>query len=314
MGKVYAVVVGRFPGFYSSWPACQNQIKNYSKACYKSFTAKKDAALWMQKMEELAEKPYSEQLKIEIRIAIEGPLALRKVTASSDFEATEPSPFSWDRLEKYDLPTVPSDIKVPSLEFFSLDRDVLDLYKSKPEKKTIVIYCDGSKMPTVNHLGSGVYCRLNGKDFGLSLPFNDSVASRYIFTQKEKDELSSPTMEYLSFSETLWAFISVRLPETNGIAYPLKQAWRLLFICDYIGVRNFTVGAWTPDETHVIKIHQTCTKIIDFLKVRNIHVQVQHCDGHSKFFGNEMSDLYAKSTEYNNNLGDLVKEFSALLK
>ena len=137
MGKVYAVVVGRFPGFYSSWPACQNQIKNYSKACYKSFTAKKDAALWMQKMEELAEKPYSEQLKIEIRIAIEGPLALRKVTASSDFEATEPSPFSWDRLEKYDLPTVPSDIKVPSLEFFSLDRDVLDLYKSKPEKKTI---------------------------------------------------------------------------------------------------------------------------------------------------------------------------------
>lgn len=313
MGKWYAVVTGRIPGFYTSWPACQNQIKGFSKATYKGFTSKKDAAEWMLQMESIAETRYSEQLKIEIRIAIEGTVALNRITSPDDFESSEPSPFPWDPLEKYELPVISSDIKVGQSEFFALDRDVLDLNKVNPALNTIVIYCDGSKMPTVNHLGSGVYCRFKGKDYGLSLPFTDQVASKYLFTEKEKSELSSPTMEYLSFSETLWAFISVKLPQIDGVVGPLKTPKRLLFICDYIGVRNFTLGAWTPKETHVIKIYQTCCKIIDFLKERNIHVQVQHCDGHNNFFGNELSDIYAKSTQYSNNLEELVEVYSSFL-
>lgn len=43
MGKFYAVRKGKNPGIYKSWPACQQQVKGYSGAVYKSFTTLEDA-------------------------------------------------------------------------------------------------------------------------------------------------------------------------------------------------------------------------------------------------------------------------------
>lgn len=41
--KFYAVKEGREPGIYTTWEECQNQVKGYSNAKYKSFAAKKEA-------------------------------------------------------------------------------------------------------------------------------------------------------------------------------------------------------------------------------------------------------------------------------
>lgn len=41
--KYYVVWVGHNPGIYSTWAACQTQVKNYPNAIYKSFDSKNEA-------------------------------------------------------------------------------------------------------------------------------------------------------------------------------------------------------------------------------------------------------------------------------
>ena len=41
--KVYAVAIGRTIGIYDTWNACQQQVKGYSKATYKSFSNRSEA-------------------------------------------------------------------------------------------------------------------------------------------------------------------------------------------------------------------------------------------------------------------------------
>jgi ribonuclease HI len=43
MSKFYAVRVGRVPGIYKTWPECQEQIKGFSNAQYKSFLSLSEA-------------------------------------------------------------------------------------------------------------------------------------------------------------------------------------------------------------------------------------------------------------------------------
>lgn len=46
--KVYAVRKGRQAGLFYSWPACQEQIKGYSGAEYKSFITEKEASAYLE--------------------------------------------------------------------------------------------------------------------------------------------------------------------------------------------------------------------------------------------------------------------------
>lgn len=305
MSKWYAVVRGRIPGIYTSWPACQNQIKDFSKAMHKSFKTKKDAAQYLLDMKNERDDQYSEQLQLEIKIAIHGTIALNSITSRNNIENYELCNFEVSK--KYQPPLLPANITVGSLEFFNLARDHLD-----PGDNTIVVYCDGSKMPTVNHLGSGAYSRFRGNDYAMSAPYTPLLGKRYGLSQTESNLLSSPSMEYLAFAHVLWSFLWIRLPEENGVVYPLKDPWKIIFVCDYIGVKDFTSGAWKPKESHIIKIHANCALMIKFLKVRNINVEVLHCDGHSDVHGNELSDVMAKSTTESNNFPELVKRLSTV--
>lgn len=45
--KVYAVKVGRIPGIYSTWAECEEQVKGFSGAEYKSFKNDDDANIYM---------------------------------------------------------------------------------------------------------------------------------------------------------------------------------------------------------------------------------------------------------------------------
>jgi len=45
--KFYAVRVGRRPGIYSTWDACQKEVKGFPGAMYKSFTSEEDAQVFI---------------------------------------------------------------------------------------------------------------------------------------------------------------------------------------------------------------------------------------------------------------------------
>ena len=47
MAKVYAVKQGRQTGIFDTWAECQEQIKGFSGAVYKSFTSREDAEKYL---------------------------------------------------------------------------------------------------------------------------------------------------------------------------------------------------------------------------------------------------------------------------
>ena len=47
MSKVYAVKVGNRPGIYYTWSDCEEQVKGYKGAVYKSFSSEEDAKNWV---------------------------------------------------------------------------------------------------------------------------------------------------------------------------------------------------------------------------------------------------------------------------
>lgn len=55
--KVYAVRKGRQTGLFYNWPACQEQIKGYSGAEYKSFKSQQEASNYLAGAVSIAELP-----------------------------------------------------------------------------------------------------------------------------------------------------------------------------------------------------------------------------------------------------------------
>ena len=47
MAKIYAVKVGRKTGLFSTWASCEEAVKGYPNASYKSFKTKEDALAWL---------------------------------------------------------------------------------------------------------------------------------------------------------------------------------------------------------------------------------------------------------------------------
>jgi ribonuclease HI len=48
MMKFYAVRVGRLPGIYTTWEACQKEVKGFPGAIFKSFSSEEDAQAFIQ--------------------------------------------------------------------------------------------------------------------------------------------------------------------------------------------------------------------------------------------------------------------------
>lgn len=48
MSKIYAVRKGRRSGLFFTWTQCQDQIKGYSGAEYKSFYSQQEATIWLE--------------------------------------------------------------------------------------------------------------------------------------------------------------------------------------------------------------------------------------------------------------------------
>ena len=193
-------------------------------------------------------------------------------------------------------------VVVPKVPDFTIyDRAMLDTADN-----LIIVYIDGSKRPLPDgklHRGSGGYCRFNHTDYWLSVPFTEQIADRYRFNKHEMSEMASPTMECIALLEVLFRFIYVKKDRNTHLD--------LVFVSDYEGVKNFVEKSWIPKEDYTIKLTNDAHKIINFLKMFSIDVHVKHCDGHSNFLGNEMSDICAKSPEARDSFKKLVEDVSS---
>jgi ribonuclease HI len=78
--KVYAVVVGRMPGLYSTWDACEAQVKGYSKAKFKGFATTKDANFFLQQHNVIVTESNNPNIQRHVLI----PSNSFSVTSSSD--------------------------------------------------------------------------------------------------------------------------------------------------------------------------------------------------------------------------------------
>lgn len=279
MSKFYAVKAGRTPGIYLSWAETEKQTKGFSGAIHKSFSTKKDALNYLYDgnipPELLEEKPLISRSKNHEDVVQLIPYVEPKITKSEE------------------------DIELPVLESLkdltTKDRSVLEI----KDQRMVIIYTDGSKRTSINHRGSGCYCRFNDQDFALSLPFTKELQVKYEIKDEDFDKLSSPTLEYLALAEVLWNFINVKATNLT-----------LLFVADYIGVKCWTDGSWKAEVDYVIKIRNVVLKIINYLSEKQIKVKIKHVKGHSLIFGNELSDIYAKNPNFFSNIPELVRQIS----
>jgi len=298
MSKFYSVRKGRIPGIYRSWNDCKAQTSGFSSAVFKSFATEQEALTFLNgdQQPEKGDKQKGEN----------------SVTGDNQEAGIKQE-------EGIKLPMVPAGMKPRDC-----DRSVLDPSFTNPLFGNLVIlYTDGSKRPTIGHRGSSCYCRFNQKDFCMSLPISKEITSKYQINDEDYDKLSSPTLEYIAFVESLYNFIQFRLREQTVVqtneqgqtvevkmAIPLNPRLILLFVSDYIGVKCWTDGSWTPEKDYIIKLRDTAWLIINFLKVRGVDVAIHHIKGHQGTLGNELADQLAKSPQHSNNLSELVQEIS----
>jgi hypothetical protein len=314
MSKWYAVKKGRIPGIYLSWVDCQKQTKGFSGTIFKSFSDRQEALNYFydgkvpENMQERVPLLTSDAHKYNVPIN----LGIQLPTIKPDHrrERTDHLEMIHDEKEiedreEYSYGSFTPPRLLEKTDYANVDRRILDT-----NKYLLIVYTDGSKRPSVNHRGSGAYCRFQHRDYCMSLPFDDNLARKYEFSPDEIEKLSSPTLEYLAFSEVLWRLISIKLPEENGIVKLINPRLKIIFVVDYIGVKCFTEGAWVAKKSHIIKIQSTCITIVKFLKERGIDVHIEHCSGHNKILGNELSDIAAKNTNFYDNIPELVEAMS----
>jgi len=303
MSKYYAVKHGRHVGLYSNWTDCKAQTSGFSGAVFKSFLTKHEALNYL----------YDGNVPPELMEEKSSSLISQARTIQNNEIINELPKIEINKQEsKLELP-----IMTPGKKVLECDRSVLE---SPIENRRIFLYVDGSKRPSINHRGSSCYCRFLNQDYCMSLPISKEITAKYQINDEDYDKLSSPTLEYIAFSEVLWHFIQFRVKEEEFIneqgekmkrIIPLNPRLTLLFISDYLGVKCFTDGTWVPEKDYIRKIRDTCLVIINFLKEKGVDVYVHHVKGHTGVLGNEIADVLAKSPQYFNNIPDLVKEITS---
>lgn len=305
MSKFYGVRIGKVVGIYNTWKDCKANTSGFPNAAFKSFGSFEEAHVFVYGMS-VAEKESRARDFMNVSVNSKTMLSM-----CQDMR-------NWKFVSKIEIkPGKPYSVGpgTPGYEKFGKKYHLYDRNLLNTDPRMTMIYIDGSKMPSVNHLGSGAYLRFMNQDYTMSRPFCSEVASRYCFTKEELDKLSSPTMEYLALSEILWQLLKLKLPlGKDGLPQMPNPRLKLVFVGDYNGVKYFSEGTWKPQETHIIKIHQVSSVIMKWLKDRGIDIEFIHVNGHIGILGNELSDIAAKCTQSVNNIDAWVEMLGKFLE
>lgn len=78
MAKFYAVKVGKVPGVYSTWAECEEQVKGYPSASYKSFKTEADALKFIEQTKTTTNTSTESSTQESIKIDVSDPTVLLK--------------------------------------------------------------------------------------------------------------------------------------------------------------------------------------------------------------------------------------------
>lgn len=283
-GKFYAVKAGRIPGIYTTWKETSSQTNGFSGALFKSFATKLEALQYLYD----GQIPPDQQ--IEAPVSLIGQITRTEKGLPPLMIKVCPNNAPPSLITKTP-PIVFPVVKCSVNDYVKVDRSILNT----PDDFT-VIYIDGSKRPSVNHRGSGAYCRYAGKDYSMSIPCTQDVLGKYSITPEEFAKMSSPSMEYLALSEVLFRLVPYGSNVDENQALKSLMPRHIAFVGDYNGVKFFTEGSWKATKTYIIKIRDVVLKLIEYLRTKSVTISIHHVDGHVGILGNELSDIMAKST------------------
>jgi ribonuclease HI len=144
------------------------------------------------------------------------------------------------------------------------------------EEKVCRIYTDGSHQRAFDYLGVGAWCLWAGEEYSYSAKVTREILDSYGVTGEA--ECSNPTAEFIAFAQILKKF------ENRKPVVPI------VFVCDYVGVKNWMEGAWQAKEPHIATILSTCQRIV---KTVEGVVKFEWVRGHSGNDGNTCADKLA---------------------
>jgi ribonuclease HI len=138
------------------------------------------------------------------------------------------------------------------------------------------IYTDGSHQRAKDYLGVGAWALWDEEEHSYSAKVTREMLDSYGVPKDA--EVSNPTAEFIAFAQILRKFQNKTL------------AVQLVFVSDYVGIKNWMEGTWKTKEPHITAILKSCKETIKTIKGVIVFEWVK---GHSHNIGNTHADHLA---------------------
>lgn len=152
------------------------------------------------------------------------------------------------------------------------------------------IYTDGSHQRQSDYLGIGAWCLRDGTPYEYSAKVTRDLLDSY--GVPKESECSNPTAEFIAFAQIL------RKLSNRKLSVPI------MFVCDYVGVKNWMEGTWKANEPHIVAILNSCKATLGTIDGK---ITFEWVKGHSGNDGNNNADRLAGSHDEIDDFDDLVK-------
>lgn len=260
MAKFYGVKKGKVPGVYSSWSECQDNVKGFPGAEYKSFSS-----------EDEAKKYVSLDKQSEDKISTVSDSSIKPMS-DEEFEALQNKAHEYlDFLHEHKL-ILP---KVYEQANRQIDMSIM-MQKTrmatmaargwKPEPNHADIFVDGSYNPDTNEYGYGVYIA-------------DGERQRILYGRGVCEANGRNVEGEVAGAKAALESISLMHQYNSVTVYH-----------DYQGIGSWADKKWNANKPYT----NAYARFVDRCRSRGVDIEFKHVDGHTGVEGNEYVDKLAK--------------------
>lgn len=283
--KFYAVRKGRKPGIYQTWPECQEQVKGYKGAQYKSFKTEEEAKEYINDNESGQQSQTTDKLQMS---------SSRKRKNSDPIQ--DLNALALDSQEKRQRNVESSSSTIDSLELDAIEllldqsiEDILSDTEKNPSTSTsiekIICYTDGA-------------CPNNGKINCTSAGIGVHFPNHKLWDISAKLDLSTLKSETSSNKNT----------NQTAEVEAIYRAIKLIFDKGFTNLKIFTDSKysidsltkwykkwqnnnWRTSNGKEVVHRKQFERILELMK--KIKVEFEHVAGHAGILGNEIADRLA---------------------
>ncbi|CAO3655570.1 unnamed protein product [Mucor fragilis] len=266
----YAVMVGKKPGVYNTWPECQAQVKGFRNAQYKKFPTMEEAQAFVDLGGPTANfsQPKPEPKFQATRVNI-----FHQNNRESPFTSNDPTPATKILPKRSREPSKNADGERPS----KLQNTGLDRKPSYTKKEPYtVVYTDGASSNNGKHharAGYGVYWGDND--------------SRNVSARLKGERQTNQRAEAMAVLHVL--------KDTKDSDKPLEIRTDSQYVINAATVwyKNWVKRSWIATNGKEVQNRDLFEPIVNLVKNRKADVKFTYVPGHSGFEGNEKADQLA---------------------